>query len=162
MNQEKGKTFHSPSKGKLDLESVVQEIVLFMNDEPKSGYSIIVGSDSYPSHSVDYVTAIVVHRHGRGGRYFWCRDHTEGATPTLRNRMYQEALHSINLAQELLPRLQNEKLHEYDFEIHVDIGNSGKTKDMISEIVGMVRGYGYTAKTKPESYAASSIADKYT
>jgi len=28
--------------------------------------------------------------------------------------------------------------------------------------VGMIRGSGYTVKTKPESYAASKVADRYT
>jgi predicted RNase H-related nuclease YkuK (DUF458 family) len=32
---------------------------------------------------------------------------------------------------------------------------------MIREVVGMVVGNGYTAKTKPESFAASSVADKH-
>jgi predicted RNase H-related nuclease YkuK (DUF458 family) len=32
---------------------------------------------------------------------------------------------------------------------------------MIKEVVGMVNGSGFEAKTKPESWAASSVADKH-
>ena len=50
----------------------------------------------------------------------------------------------------------------YDLEIHVDVGTVGPTREMIKEVVGMVTGSGYTAKTKPESFGASVVADKHT
>ena len=154
--------FHSPSKGPLDLDKVVDEIIAYIKSDAECKYSIVVGSDSYPSNSIDYVTAIVVHRQGRGGRYFWKKEHQIGKTPTLRNRIYQETTHSINTAQALIKKLDLKKLSGYDFSIHIDVGNSGSTRDMISEVVGMVRGNGFTACTKPNSYAASTVADKYT
>lgn len=36
------------------------------------------------------------------------------------------------------------------------------TREMIREVVGMVSGNGFTAKTKPESYGAFVVADKHT
>ena len=51
--------------------------------------------------------------------------------------------------------------HLYDFEIHLDIGQNGPTKDMIQEIVGMITGNGFKARIKPESYAANKVADRY-
>jgi predicted RNase H-related nuclease YkuK (DUF458 family) len=33
---------------------------------------------------------------------------------------------------------------------------------MIKEVVGMVAGNGYRAKTKPESFGAFAVADKFT
>ena len=43
-----------------------------------------------------------------------------------------------------------------------DAGNSdkGKTKALIPELVGWIRASGYDAKTKPESFVASTIADR--
>jgi len=38
----------------------------------------------------------------------------------------------------------------------------GPTREMIKEVVGMVNGNGFTAKTKPESYGAFVVADKHT
>jgi hypothetical protein len=48
-----------------------------------------------------------------------------------------------------------------ELEIHVDIGQKGPTKEMIREIVGMVRGNGFFVKIKPESFAASTLADRH-
>jgi len=33
---------------------------------------------------------------------------------------------------------------------------------MLQEIIGMIRGSGFEIKTKPESYGASKVADRYT
>jgi hypothetical protein len=43
----------------------------------------------------------------------------------------------------------------------VDIGEKGRTKTMIQEVVAMVRASNFEVRVKPESYAASSIADRY-
>ena len=51
---------------------------------------------------------------------------------------------------------------DYNLEIHIDVGEHGDTRDMIKEVVGMVTGNGYVAKTKPEAYGASYVADKHT
>jgi len=53
-------------------------------------------------------------------------------------------------------------LAPYALEIHIDVGEVGPTREMIKEVVGMVTGSGFTAKTKPEAYGAASVADKYT
>jgi predicted RNase H-related nuclease YkuK (DUF458 family) len=44
--------------------------------------------------------------------------------------------------------------------IHVDAGNKGPTSRYISEIVGWVRACGFDCRIKPDSYCASSIADR--
>ncbi len=71
----------------------------------------------------------------------------------------------MKTAQDILGQLgislKNADEPNYDFQIHIDVGQNGPTRDMIKEVVGMVRGNGFKAKIKPESYAASSIADKY-
>jgi len=69
---------------------------------------------------------------------------------------------SLKLAEEVLFNLSQDKNINFDFEVHVDIGSKGKTKEMLQEIIGMVRGSGFDIKTKPESYGASKVADRYT
>ena len=46
--------------------------------------------------------------------------------------------------------------------IHVDAGNSpkGKTRELIPGLVGWIRASGYDCCTKPESFVASTIADR--
>jgi hypothetical protein len=81
---------------------------------------------------------------------------------TLRQRIYQEALHSIKLAEQLIGELKLRNVIDFNLTIHVDIGPKGQTKQMMQEIVGMIRGNGFAVKTKPESYGASSVADRHT
>jgi len=77
--------------------------------------------------------------------------------------MYEEATYSLALAQRLIDEFKKQDLPLEKFlEIHVDVGMGGDTKVMIAEIVGMIRGSGFLCKTKPESFGASSVADRHT
>ncbi len=159
--------FYSPSKGQLSVEDVVQEISDFIDADPESFYRLVIGSDSQIKRTsgnveTDFVTAIIVHRQGKGARYFWQKEKLHKA-PVLRDKIYTETLRSLDTAQKLVPLLR-EKISpsKYDLEIHIDVGPLGQTRDMIKEVVGMVNGNGFVAKTKPESWGASSVADKHT
>lgn len=155
--------FRSPSTNRhFSVEDIVLELHRYINSQPNRQYSIIVGTDShrYPDKTI-FVTAIVVHRHGAGGRYFW-REEKAGKIIALRHQIYQETIFSINLAQVLLDHFRLWPIFGVAVEIHVDIGQRGDTRDMIKEVVGMIKGNGFRAKTKPESFAASSIADRHT
>jgi len=70
---------------------------------------------------------------------------------------------SLNLAQVIVPDIRKRiSPAKYDLEIHIDVGSLGPTREMIREVVGLVTGNGFTAKTKPDSWGASSVADKHT
>lgn len=163
----KSDLYTSPTSGILDLERVVSEIVNYLHDDPDSRYRLVIGTDSQERRTngvkfTNFVSAIVVHRIGKGGRYFWRNGHVRHIT-SLRQKIYAETLRSIEVAQSVVPRLTS-KLNgkeQMELEIHIDVGHAGETRDMIKEVVGMVIGNGYTAKTKPDSYGASSIADKH-
>lgn len=154
---------------KLSPVQVATEIVRFMCEDTEREYKVTLGTDSMrmAGNAADFVTAIVVHRVGRGGRYFWRRIEADNFH-TLRDRITHEVLMSLDIAKDFLTAFDTAKkgagtaLPRYDFEIHVDVGENGATKAMIQELVGMVRAYNLTAKTKPDSYAASHVADKYT
>jgi len=161
------KLFNDSCGLKLGFPEIIGEIAGFINREPEWRYKIITGTDSATlSDSVtDFVTVVVVHRIGNGGRYFWRRE-TLGKFHTLRDRMITEALMSVDAAKELLTNVKDASPSvfddtNWDFEIHVDIGENGKTKTMIQEITNMVRANNFEVRVKPESYAASSVADRY-
>ncbi len=153
--------FISPTFGKMNLKSVTEHILAFMEEKLDSKYNIVVGTDSQNHKDSDFVNVIVVHRVGEGGRYFW-RRLREKKKATLRERIYREATISLELAEKLIKLLKKDPMLKYNFEIHVDIGEGGSTREMINEIVGMIRGSGFAVKTKPEAYGASTVADKYT
>lgn len=159
--------YTSPSFGNLEIHEVIDKISEFINEKPDSFYRIVIGSDSQARQTnsnpeIDFVTAIIVHREGSGARYFWKKEKII-KKPILRDKIYTETSMSLATASEFVPLLR-EKISaiKYDFEIHIDVGPLGPTRDMIKEVVGMVQGSGYKAKTKPDSWGASSVADKHT
>ena len=161
------KNFHNPTKGKLSLKQVVQEIAGFIQDDPAASYGLVIGTDSHDRRvqgrkTVDFVTAIIIHRRGKGGRYFWQKKRKDRVF-NLRNKIYTETLFSIEAAKSFVPLLKT-RLNgngKYDLEIHIDVGEVGPTRDMIKEVVGIVRGNGLVAKIKPSAYGASVVADKH-
>jgi len=162
------RNFYNPTNGKLTLDEVVQEVADFIHQEPESSYGLVIGSDSQGRRIngkmlVDFVTAIVIHRRGKGGRYFWQKKREKGFY-TLRNKIYTETILSVETAKNFVPKLK-ERLNgngHYNLEIHIDVGEVGPTREMIKEVIGIVRGNGLVPKIKPDSYGASSIADKHT
>jgi len=159
--------FNSPTKGELTVEGVITNVADFVKEDPGSYYRLVIGTDSQTKSTcgkaqIDFVTAVVVHRKGKGARYFWKKEKKD-KIPVLRDKIYTETLLSLSCAQELVPLLRKAvSPAKYDFEIHIDVGPIGPTRDMIKEVVGMVSGNGFIAKTKPEAWGASSVADKHT
>ncbi len=156
-------TFQSSFGLKLTTPQVVETILNFIKEKPKYHYKIIIGTDSekLENQKADFVTAIVVHRLGNGGRYFWRRIEL-GKFYTLRDRIIQEVLISLEVAKEILTLLKDhQEITNWDFEIHVDIGENGETKTLIQEVVAIIRANNFEAKTKPESYAATKVADRF-
>lgn len=154
--------FYNPHAGVLTFEDVVATIVEEMEEDPKARYELLIGTDSSSgSEQLDFVSAIVIHKIGKGGRYFWTRSR-ERNIPSLRQKIWREAWLSFELAQRLLECLSAFSLLQFNLEIHVDIGENGRTKEMIDEVVGMIIGSGFSVRIKPQAYAASSVADKYT
>ena len=148
---------------KLNTRQVIAEIIRFMQEDDKRRYKIIIGTDSArdEDNTADFVTAIIVHRVGNGGRYFWSRIDEETKFHTLRDRIINEVLLSLEVAKEVLVILKDFGASNFDFEIHADVGENGETKTMIAEVVGMIRAYNFEARTKPESYGASKVADRH-
>ncbi|MBM3208809.1 hypothetical protein FJZ40_00750 [Candidatus Shapirobacteria bacterium] len=160
--------FNSALNGRVDLDHLILEIVSFVSQDRQAFYKLVVGSDSQGKREnglkvLDIVTAVVIHRMGKGGRYFWRRIRKEKIS-TIRDKIYTETILSLEAAQELVPRLKVALvgLAPYDLEIHIDVGEVGPTREMIKEVVGMVTGNGFVAKTKPEGYGAYVVADKHT
>lgn len=155
--------FNSPTWGSLSFEGVLSRLAGFVGESPEAAYRLIVGTDSAPQNSehTEYITALILHRLGAGGIYFWQRRIKEWAK-SLRERIYQEALISIDFAKFLVEGLLENNLLDLDLEIHVDVGKVGQTREIITEVVGMVRGNGFEVKTKPDSFGASKVADRHT
>ncbi len=163
--------FQSLTHGELKIDRIIELIKAFLEENPNADYSLVIGTDSHEksgpkngSKTINLVTAILVHRVGFGGKYFWRRKEFSNIH-SLREKIYAETMNSLNFAIQFVPMLRkilNGNSPKYNLEIHIDVGEHGDTRDMIKEVVGMVTGNGFVAKTKPDAYGASYVADKHT
>ena len=149
---------------KLNIYQIIEEITEFMKLDKERVYKLIIGTDSDLNHAnkktADFVTAIVIQRIGNGGRYFW-RHIKFFPVYNLRNRILQEVLFSLEVAKNLLLALKNSRGPEFELEIHIDVGENGETKTMMQELINIIKANNFKAKTKPESFAASKVADRH-
>ncbi|MDQ7794411.1 MAG: ribonuclease H-like YkuK family protein [bacterium] len=152
--------FVSPSKGPLSFDRVYEDILAYIGEMPEAGYRLIVGTDSHSRDDVHFVTAIIIHRRGKGARYYYER-RRHAPMAGLRQRLYHETALSLQVGSQLAERLARGHL-DVELEIHLDVGQNGATRELIREIVGWVAGSGFDAKIKPEAYGASKVADKHT
>jgi len=166
--------FFSPSKGNLEFEEVIKEIYDYISAQPGFFYDIVVGCDSPSSDKPFFPIAIVVLRTGAGGRFFLKKMRYPDAYLkkfmhiNWKNRILQEVYLSCELALSLRETLEREfgasrPTFNYQFAyIHADVGEQGKTKEMVKEVTGLIRANGFEPKIKPQSFAASVVADRYT
>ncbi len=155
--------FFNITLGELDLNQVEKRISAFMSENEKSEYAVIIGSDSQKAgkNKYEFVSAIIVHRIGSGAIYFWRRDRIERKM-SLKERIYQEAVMSLETSENLLEAFRKNGIARYNIQIHLDVGEKGKSRELISEITAFIKGSGYDVKIKPESVGASKVADKHT
>lgn len=153
--------FISPTRGRLTFDELFRDIVGYMQSYPDESYRLIIGTDSQFAEETCFVTAIIVHREGKGGRYYYTRE-KERVNRSLRQRIFYETSRSLKLAGHMAEKLASNGYAHLNVEIHLDVGEKGETRGLIREVVGMVVGSGFHACIKPNAYGASKVADKYT
>lgn len=161
---EEGVVFYSETYGRLSFFEALGKVVEFVKEHPKHFYRIIVGTDSPGKTKAILPTAVTVLRVGCGGIKFVTYSE-EKYFPTHRERLIQEAMNSILLAQEVRSFLQERLGDEFFWdgnEIHADVGGSKKSVEVADVIKGMIRGYGFIPVLKPDAFGASVVADRYT
>ena len=84
----------------------------------------------------------------------------------VKQKLETETYISLKTAKNLLDELDNDEyrilIDNCPLSIHIDAGNApqGKTKDLIQGLTGWVHAMGYDCEVKPNSYSASTIADR--
>lgn len=160
--------YNSQTYGKLNIESIPDKLLAFYDrmKQYDTPIQVIVGTDSqnFSDTKVVNVTAIVCE--GHGGIYFYEIMRIDRIMD-VRKKLFKETEISLSVADKILSILENDpKFTELylntTFTIHVDAGNSekGKTKELIPAIVGWIHSQGYEAMCKPDSFVASTIADR--
>lgn len=157
--------FFNPGLGNLEIGQVIEEISNYISAKPEKLYEVIVGCDSSSSEEPHFPLAVVILRRGQGGRFFLRKvSYKNRKFYNWKQRILEEVLLSCELALFLKEKLA-ERLNPRNYQfryIHADVGENGQTRDMIKEVTGLIRGNGFEPKIKPESFAASVVADRYS
>lgn len=128
----------------------------------KSGIYIGCDSKKYRRGNkmfVAYVGVVVIHYDcNKGGKIFkFIRKEPDYGN--LKQRLLNEVMMACEIGYNLI-----DTIGERPFEVHLDINPNPKHKSSIAvkEAIGYVLGtFGFKPKLKPESFASSSVADKY-
>ena len=161
--------FRDGSGHVMAFRDMADKIVSWIGKEPEKEYVLAIGTDSQTYDETKIVLAVTLHRLHNGGIFFVRTMYHEPVRKgQLQYKLHTETQISLDAAELLL-----EALLEKDFDItdeksnvhltvHIDVGKQGPTREYINELEGWVKAMGYDCEIKPDSYAASSIADKYS
>nr|WP_202890516.1 ribonuclease H-like YkuK family protein [Brevibacillus brevis] len=124
-------------------------------------FEIIVGADSQlKSRGTFFALVITVIRPGHGGTFFYHK-FQERRYSSLQQRIFQEAMYAVGLATEVRQYLRDRHL-DTPIRLHFDIGTNGPTRKFIQSLLSLAETNHFRAEIKPNSFCASTIADKYT
>ncbi len=152
--------YKSITHGELQEVDMFQLIAEDIRKNKGYDFLITIGTDSQTYSKTNVVTVVALHKVGHGGKFFYSMEKVN-RIDNIRVKVYNETFRSIELAKRFTEFAYKLNL-DINIIIHVDIGKSrrGKTHDLISEIMGWVQSEGFEAHHKPDSYVASTIADR--
>lgn len=157
----------SPTYGTVSMD----EIASIIKEHVENGhgeFNVMIGTDSQNFHKTKMVMVIALHNVGHGGIFFYEVTNIRRITNVKEKLIYETTL-SLQCAEQLMEafvRLRDKTGFDYEKElnisIHVDAGYNGPSCQVIPEVVGWIKSCGYKAVVKPDSYAACSIANKFS
>lgn len=159
--------FHSQTYGKLSIKNIPEKITDYIKRMEHFGtpFLITVGTDSQNFSDTKIVSVIAVICEGHGGIFFYEVSRIRRIAD-VRLKLTEETTRSLEIMTSLVEELEKEEYNgireKLSLAIHVDASwnDHGKTKELIPGLIGWIRACGYDCKVKPDSYAASSIADR--
>ncbi len=134
-------------------ETTLKEFLTQYNDKD---WNLFIGTDSQTKgRRTKFSTVLLAWKEGYGA---FGVEHlsVQLNIRNLRDQLIQETWLSIECAQKV------KTLVDKDVTIHLDVSQSTKFKSgrYKNELTGFVRGFGFKYELKPNSWAASSVADK--
>ena len=165
--KEKTMEFLSETYGKVNIKDVPEKIADYVKrmEHFESPFQITVGTDSQNFSDTKIVSVIAVICEGHGGIFFYDVSRIRRIAD-VRLKLTEETTRSLEIMTTLVSILEEDRFSDIrgklSLAIHVDAGwsDKGKTKELIPGLIGWIKACGFDAKVKPESYTASSIADK--
>lgn len=153
---------YSLTYGEVSFEEMVSIIKTYSIQDPNIEYIIAVGTDSQNSNITKVPVTVGIHKIinkvGKGGIYFFEIKKIKRIS-NIRQKIFYETNLSIELALKLNQTFAESNI-PHEIEVHVDVGYNGPTSQYVSEIKGWVKACGFQCVIKPDSYMASSVANR--
>jgi uncharacterized protein len=168
-------SFQNLTHKDMTFNEVFAHIVRFMKKDPHGQYRLIFGTDSqvHPSYT-RFITGIVIQRESKGA---WACIR-KVVVPRKMMNLHERISYETTLTEEVVSMFTDKKKDQlidivlphiykgssFTIEGHIDIGASkkNKTRVFVNEMVGRMESLGIEPKIKPESFVASSYANRYT
>ena len=143
----------------VSIKDIIEDIkIAYKNNKATE---IHVGTDSDPNgDKYANATGIAIRFPGKGCRYYWTRTYLDPYTHnSLIIRLNAEVTQTIFIADALRKKIND----THPISVHIDCNpdpkhNSGK---YIKQLKSYAAGMGFNVIVKPDSWAASCIADKH-
>lgn len=152
----------SPTYGDVTIEQI-RKIIESRVDKKYDIIEITVGTDSQSFAEHTKMVNVIAVRLGNNGGFFFYEVEKLQFTPNLKQKISIETSKSVELALLLHDELLKSDIQiikNCPITIHVDIGINGPTNKLINEIVGWITAAGFNCEIKPNSFAASTIANR--
>lgn len=154
--------FNTEGKNIKDIKNALQEQIA---KNRLTGYKqlLCIGTDSQVQESeniITVVTAIVILREGNGGNCFYHKTKIKKKMH-IKERMLYETTQTVMVAYNLRDSIVSDDI---DIELHADINTNPhfKSNRALKEAMGYIIGMGFEFKAKPDAFAASYVANKFT
>ena len=147
---------------------IIEKIILENNED---NFVLAIGTDSQNKKTTTvFTSAIVLHKVGKGGIFFYERESRKRYIN--RNvRLLEEANLTIELGRKIIDQIEIDYLEDtfdldkadFKLELHCDYGKNGASNEVLKQAIGWISssfiGNSVEVKVKPNSYAASYVAD---
>lgn len=163
--------FFNTVQKNMSFADVVASIKYFVKLNPDCRYRLAVGTDSQVKGRItSFATGIYIHREGQGAWGCIGKRAQNKQYINLKEKITMETTITFEMVYVLNEQLKeafrdfHSKYSNFDckIEAHMDVGTKGETRNLIREMSGYFEGIGVDAKIKPDSFVASSYANRFS
>ncbi|HDR3347408.1 ribonuclease H-like YkuK family protein [Bacillus cereus] len=167
--------FQNLSLQNMNFHTVFEQIYSYIKSDPRQSYKLMIGTDSQvQKRGTLFITGSVIQREGKGAWACIRKAYITRQMKVLHERISFETSLTEEVAM-LFDERKKERLiqlilpYVYDggslsIDGHIDIGSGkrNRTREYVVEMMNRVENMGLDPKIKPESFVASSFANRYT
>lgn len=152
----------SITHGEVSFDEMCQLIKTYTSQDPNAEFEIAIGTDSqnfsYTKIPVTIGIHKIVNNVGCGGIFF-AEIKRVAKISNMKQKLFYETNLSLKYAFKLKQILDQEEIPK-QISVHIDAGYNGPSSQFIDDLTGWVKSCGFESVVKPDSYMASSVANR--